>query len=928
MANLAKSTLLSSPGSRGASSKLAVLMLLALLPCSSGSAKASPVPPTAPGSVVATAVSSQKITLTWSASANSAGAGSYRVFSGLSPSALTQVGRIAGATTYASYPLTARTTYYYGVEAVDNSGNVSLMSAIVSATTPGPPAAPANLVTTPASTSRIGLTWSAAASGGLPVQNYHVYRGTTTRNLSQLAIVLQASYTDSTLTAPATYYYAVAAADTAGDLSSLSAIVLATAPSAPSAPTGLLATPVSNTTISLTWSAPASGGLPIRNYGVFRGTISSNLSRVATVAESAYTDASGSSATKYYYAVQASDTGGDLSPMSATVSATTPLNIKDFGALGNVVQSIGSLRRTALNCPSCKFTAADVGKPALIFSAGTSGVPQANAIAALVDPHSVTLAIAAVNNVSNVEIQYGTDDYAAFVRCGNAAKNGTCYLPPGRYLANSVVALESSANLRFLGAGQDASVVTSFNGTVNYTFQDFNGTAEFDDFGFDGNTIIPGPMVLYGPSCSGLIIYRCRFDRFAYFGVVLEGMSNVSIRHSLFQSYGNLVGGAIYIGDGGTDMEIAYNSFRYLNAGIIAATGNSVNIHDNEADGGWWSALPNYTGSGSSVNYTPTTLTDAQASFHNVADYATVRVMNPISSGTATAISASQLTDTRADFTGQSVAVRVGDVIRMNGMFGIVTSATSASVIQVEEWLSDTTRLPMAVARPGAYTIYRWVLGQMSPGQFTATSIAVFKWFDYYGVLSTPAAGTRYEVIGNATGNYAFLNLNPSTSNFQVVNNSIRRSWADSISTYGVEDQIIGNTVQDGQDEGITVNGSNHVVSNNHISHQGTSGMFISASNSTFTGNVSTEETWINPVNLYNADYTLYGAVGDIVEGNVGTASGAVAYDRYCIVLFSSSSSVPTINNDVTANACSGHLVDEVKSVTQGSGVVTPNSVH
>ena len=58
------------------------------------------------------------------------------------------------------------------------------------------------------------------------------------------------------------------------------------------------------------------------------------------------------------------------------------------------------------------------------------------------------------------------------------------------------------------------------------------------------------------------------------------------------------------------------------------------------------------------------------------------------------------------------------------------------------------------------------------------------------------------------------------------------------------------------------------------------------------------------------------------------TSSGAVSYDRYCIVLFSSSGSAPTINNDVTANACSGHLIQEVTSVTQGSGVVTPNTVQ
>jgi fibronectin type 3 domain-containing protein len=214
-------------------------------------------------------------------------------------------------------------TYYYAVQAADTGADLSPMSAIVSAKTQASPAAPTNLVATPASTSKIGLTWSAAVSGGLPIQDYLVYRGTTSSNLSQFAIALQTTYTDSTVAAGTTYYYAIAATDTAADVSPMSAIVTAIVPFAPSAPTGLLATPVSNTTISLTWSAPTSGGLPIQNYRVFRGTTSSNLSQMATVAQPAYTDASGSPATTYYYGVEAADTGGDLSAMSATASAIT-----------------------------------------------------------------------------------------------------------------------------------------------------------------------------------------------------------------------------------------------------------------------------------------------------------------------------------------------------------------------------------------------------------------------------------------------------------------------------------------------------------------------------------------------------------------------------------------------------------------------------
>ena len=282
-------------------------------------------PPTVPGNVVATAASTQKATVTWSPSTDNVGVNDYLVFCGASPATLVQVGRTAGTvTSYGSYPLLAGATYYYGVEAADKSGNVSAMSAIIWVTIPTPPAAPQSLTATAASDSKVALAWSAAVSGGLPIRNYHVYRGTTSANLSQLATVQQTSYNDTSVAAASTYYYAVDAADSGGDVSPMSATAAVTVPSAPSAPANLVATPDSTGKVSLTWSPSAGGGLPIQNYHVYRGTTSANLSQVTIVQQTSYNDTSVAAASTYYYAVQATDTGGDVSPMSATVSATTP----------------------------------------------------------------------------------------------------------------------------------------------------------------------------------------------------------------------------------------------------------------------------------------------------------------------------------------------------------------------------------------------------------------------------------------------------------------------------------------------------------------------------------------------------------------------------------------------------------------------------
>jgi len=279
--------------------------------------------PSIPGNLVATAASSQRVGLTWSPATDNTAVGSYLVFSGTVRTALTQAGRTAGTTTaYTSYPLTGGTTYYYGVEAVDTSGNASAMSAVVSVSTPTPPAAPTGVAATATSTTKIGVTWSAAASGGLPVQYYHVFQGTTASNLTQVSVVQQTSYTANTLNPATTYYFAVEAADSGSDLSSMSAVASAATMAPPAAPASLVASAVSTTRISLTWVAP-SGGLPIRNYSVFRGATAANLSQVATVVQTAYSDSSVSPKTTYYYAVLATDTGGDLSPMSPAVAATT-----------------------------------------------------------------------------------------------------------------------------------------------------------------------------------------------------------------------------------------------------------------------------------------------------------------------------------------------------------------------------------------------------------------------------------------------------------------------------------------------------------------------------------------------------------------------------------------------------------------------------
>ena len=159
------------------------------------------------------------------------------MFWGPSPATLTQFGRTpATVTTYTSYPLNCGATYYYGVEAVETSGNTSSMSPVISISTPNPPSPPNGLAATATWVAQVRLTLSAAASGGLPVTYYHVYRGTSPSALSQIVIDPQTSITDTSLSPSTTYYYAIEAADAGGDLSAMSAVASVTMPALPARP--------------------------------------------------------------------------------------------------------------------------------------------------------------------------------------------------------------------------------------------------------------------------------------------------------------------------------------------------------------------------------------------------------------------------------------------------------------------------------------------------------------------------------------------------------------------------------------------------------------------------------------------------------------------------------------------------------------------
>jgi fibronectin type 3 domain-containing protein len=301
--------------------------------------------PSVPGTPSATTESTSQINLTWAAStAGSACTVSYNVYrstvSGFAPSSSNLIASSLTTPSYADSGLTASTTYYYVVEALDSYG-ASAASGQASATTQGGtscsavPSAPAGLTATASSSSAIGLIWNAVTPpANCTISSYNVYSSTTsgftpsTSNL--LTSTTGTTYSDTSLAASTTYYYKVEAIDSDGSSAAStqqSAETQASSCSAvPSAPTGLTPTASSSSVIGVTWTAVTPPANCITSYNLYASTTSgftpSSSNLLTSTTGTTYSDTGLSASTTYYFVVEALDSYGS-SATSAQQSAET-----------------------------------------------------------------------------------------------------------------------------------------------------------------------------------------------------------------------------------------------------------------------------------------------------------------------------------------------------------------------------------------------------------------------------------------------------------------------------------------------------------------------------------------------------------------------------------------------------------------------------
>jgi fibronectin type 3 domain-containing protein len=274
--------------------------------------------PTVPGGVKASATGPGAIALSWTASTDNPNPGGvgvkgYNIYrNNATKPTFTTTG--ATATSYTDTTVSPSTGYTYTISAIDNAGNESAPSTVVTATTPAPtcsgsPSLPSDLHATTETLNSISLNWTASTpSAGCSLAGYHLYRGGTLVG----TITNGTSYLDSGLSSNLKYSYTISAYDTSGHSSAQTAVysvatLADTTP--PSAPSGVTAVAPTSDKVTLTWNA-STDNVGVNAYKIYRnGTLLATVSGTTL----SYNDTTVAASSDYVYEVSALDAAGNES---------------------------------------------------------------------------------------------------------------------------------------------------------------------------------------------------------------------------------------------------------------------------------------------------------------------------------------------------------------------------------------------------------------------------------------------------------------------------------------------------------------------------------------------------------------------------------------------------------------------------------------
>jgi titin len=275
----------------------------------------APVAPVAPGQLLVTGPTLSTLQLNWS---DVSGESGYKVLRSTDGVNFTKVADLdANATSFVDSGLNSSTTYTYKIAAWNAGGET--LSGTSQGTTMTPvvaPSAPASVVFSNISSSSLSVSWSDVASNET---GYRVYRSTDGINYSKVADLNanSSSFADSGLSSGTTYYYKIAAWNSAGETTASSS--QKTAMTAPAAPASITISNVSTMGLTITWNDVASNE---SGYRVYRSTDGSSYTKVAELAanSSSFSDSGLSAETTYFYKIAAWNSAGEAITSSVAQS--------------------------------------------------------------------------------------------------------------------------------------------------------------------------------------------------------------------------------------------------------------------------------------------------------------------------------------------------------------------------------------------------------------------------------------------------------------------------------------------------------------------------------------------------------------------------------------------------------------------------------
>ncbi len=281
----------------------------------------APTAPAAPTGVTAVGGTNQA-TISWPAVA---GAASYNVYWSTKNGVTMASGmKVAGVTSPKIInALSAGTTYYFIVTAVNSVGESAASSQSSATTAAAPPSVPATPtgVTATGGANQVSIAWTAVSGA----TSYNIYWLTATgvTTSSPKITTTTNSYIQTGLAASNTYYYIVTAANAAGQSAPSAQVSAATnAPVVviPSAPTGVTATGGANQ-VSISWTA-VSGAVSYNIYYATTSGVTKTNGTKITNASSPYVQTGLAAGTTYYYIVTAVNSAAE-GAASAQASAAT-----------------------------------------------------------------------------------------------------------------------------------------------------------------------------------------------------------------------------------------------------------------------------------------------------------------------------------------------------------------------------------------------------------------------------------------------------------------------------------------------------------------------------------------------------------------------------------------------------------------------------